>query len=188
MKTCSVPDCAKSAKAKNLCSMHFARLKRHGDVHIVHRDVGGPHAFAVSAAASQTDDCIMWPFSRLKNGYGHIRTAGKSMNAHRYVLSLVSPPPSSGCFVAAHKPLACHNRACVNPRHLRWATPKENAKDTEIDGTKLLGERTNNVRLTSSDILKIRNDDRTEKEIAADFDVSAATIGRVRRRENWSWL
>jgi hypothetical protein len=55
--------------------------------------------------------------------------------AHRYVLTLTAGPPPFPRAVAAHAPLVCHNPACVNPRHLRWASQAENAADMKIDGT-----------------------------------------------------
>jgi len=75
-----------------------------------------------------------WPWRGGRRGgaagktYGsfHLRL-GRDIGAHRMALVLtVGPAPRRGLH-AAH---SCHNRTCVNPAHLRWATQRENLKDS----------------------------------------------------------
>jgi hypothetical protein len=89
---------------------------------------------------------------------------------------------------AAHAPGICHNRACVNPHHLRWATIAENHADKIIDGTHARGERHPMVKLTAADVLAIRSSDRRGRALASEFGVHEATISDIRTRKTWAWL
>lgn len=92
--------------------------------------------FCVWAAKQVTDECIEWPYSLTPNGYTRTVYNGVRTSAHRVTLELAGGPPPTPEHFAAHAPLICHNPKCVNPRHLRWATPKENVHDKAIDGTR----------------------------------------------------
>lgn len=72
--------------------------------------------------------------------------------------------------------------------NLRWATPKENMLDRVIHGTANRGERHGMSKLTREDVLCIRQDQRKRSEIAKQYGILAATVGRIKRRMDWSWL
>ena len=154
--TCEVHGCNEEASRRRLCVAHYKRLLRHGSpVAGANRRAkrGAPVAFIAEAAASQTDDCIIWPFATDKDGYGKL---GRSGRAHREVLKITKGPAPSEKHEAAHLPLACHNPSCVNPRHLRWATVSENSQDRFLDGTDCCGERGGNTKLSEVEIGEIR--------------------------------
>ena len=88
----------------------------------------------------------------------------------------------------AHEPLVCHNPLCVNAEHLREAPRHENNADREIDDTNPKGERNAMAKLTEEDVMAIRDDPRTEKEIATDYGIGSVQVGRIKRRERWGWL
>jgi hypothetical protein len=132
---CSLTGCGRHVVGQGLCKRHYIRMRRHGDPlggQETHR--GDPRAFFLAAASSQQDDCIEWPFSK-SMGYGEMWVDGKKQKTHRAMLLLVKGEPPDPDMMAAHAPVICHSRSCINPRHLRWATSSENALDMGLDGT-----------------------------------------------------
>lgn len=71
--------------------------------------------------------CWEWQGSQSKNGYGRF---GKRL-AHRVAHELCIGSIPEG-FVVHHK---CHNRSCVNPKHLEARTLKDNVRDAIERGT-----------------------------------------------------
>lgn len=89
--------------------------------------------FAQYAATYTGDDCLAWPYGRDGRGYGALSIKRKSYVASRVVCELAHGPAPEGKTQAAH---SCGNGhlGCVNPRHLRWASPKENMQDAVAHG------------------------------------------------------
>lgn len=67
-------------------------------------------------------DCLLWPYSPSPAGYGRVWIDGASRWAHQYAYEVAYGPAPRGMMIDH----ACHNRACVNPDHLRLATAGEN--------------------------------------------------------------
>lgn len=149
---------------------------------------GAPLAFIDRAVASSTDDCIVWPFARTGKGYGKLYVGGRLYGAHRLVLERTAGPAPAAGMAAAHTPGICHNRACVNPRHLRWATVAENHADKVVDGTHSRGEQHGSAKLTAAQVLAILKDKRLGTVIAAELGLSPTAIYHIRRGQNWAWL
>ena len=87
--------------------------------------------------------------------------------------------------MALHEPQACHNPACINPKHLRWGLPKENTADRLIDGTAAIRERNPAAKLTTDDVSRIREDNRVHRLIARDYGVSRSQISRIKKGVAW---
>jgi hypothetical protein len=67
--------------------------------------------------------CWGWAASiHPQQGYALFWLQGKTHGAHRVAYTLANGPIPPGMFVDH----ACLNRGCVNPGHLRLATPKQN--------------------------------------------------------------
>lgn len=69
--------------------------------------------------------CWLWTAGKNNRGYGSIRVAGKPCGAHRFAYELLVGPIPEGLYIDH----ICHNRACVNPAHLRSVTQKQNLEN-----------------------------------------------------------
>jgi hypothetical protein len=82
----------------------------------------------------------------------------------------------------------CHNDGNQqNNRleNLRWDTPKNNHADKLKHGTSNTGERCNWAKLTKAQVIAIRADTRTQKEIAAEYGVQQSQISRIKNGVRW---
>jgi len=72
----------------------------------------------------RTDGCWIWQGSRDQKGYGHMRSNGKMLKAHR--ISFAAHHGEPGDMLVDH---ICHNASCVNPEHLRLVDHKQNGEN-----------------------------------------------------------
>jgi hypothetical protein len=100
----------------------------------------------------KTEACWNWTGHLIKNGYGRIVREGKQTVAHRASYEhFVSPIPAG--MDIDH---ICHNRACVNPEHLRPVTRKQNCENltgayrNSKSGVRGVTQRKNRWRATVS--------------------------------------
>lgn len=137
----------------------------------------------------ETDDCILWPHGKSSNGYGQIWVSGQQASTHRLSCEMAhGAPPTPEHTGAAH---SCRNRHCLNPRHLRWATPTENQNDRIKDGTSIRGERHGMAKLTEFDVRAICHYVKcgTQQKVLADhFGVTQTQISRIVHRKSWTHL
>lgn len=134
-----------------------------------------------------TEDCWLWNGLRDKDDYGQIRKEGKMVKVHRLSLEWSLGRPIGEGLVTRHK---CRNRNCVNPEHLEEGTIAENNADKIRDGTSIgpRGTKHGSCKLTEDQVLAIREDQRTQKEIAIDYGITHHTVSDIKIGKSWGWL
>ncbi len=189
---CLVTDCCEPCVARGYCSTHYRKFMYHGDPLAGRRKKpakkGEPLQWLLDHIAhADKDACLTWPFATFPNGYGLVVKDGASYGAHRYMCELVNGEPLSPDLFAAHS-CGKGRDACVNPHHLRWATPQENTLDRHEHGTMMLGESHPNVKLTTEQVGEIRAIGRSmkQRDLAKLYGVCKSTIGNIVRGEHWS--
>jgi|SRR5882724_6627745 len=132
------------------------------------------------------DECWKWKGPRIK-GYGQFWISQSSRLAHRASwLLMVGDIPTGQCVL--HR---CDTPACVNPRHLFLGTQLENIADCISKGRNVRGETQGRSKVTSSQVLKIRELRRSgvkTEAIAKEFGVSHDCVRAIVRRTRWKHL
>jgi len=83
----------------------------------------------------------------------------------------------------------CHNDGNPQNNHwsnLRWDTPKNNHADKVRHGTTNRGERCGTAKLTLEQVRAIRQDNRLQRIIAAEYGVKDNTISRIKSGKRWA--
>ena len=124
---CSIEGCDKPVKARGWCNRHWLRWDRHGDPlgGGVYRE-GGALEDRFWRHVQKTDGCWFWQAALNDSGYGIISYKNRHIRAHRFSWEAHNGKIPDGLQID-HQ---CRNRQCVNPAHLRIATPKQNAENT----------------------------------------------------------
>lgn len=142
----------------------------------------------VRLQAQETDDCVLWPYAADKHGYGRIKVGSHTTLVTRLSCAMAHGQPPTPKHQAAH---SCHTPACFNPRHLRWATPAENAADKVNDGTSRRGVPKWNSKVTADDVRLIRYQvakGTPQSVFAKHFGLSSGAVSNIVSGKDWSWL
>lgn len=143
---------------------------------------GEPERFLRSLVGHSGLQCIPWPFCVDHEGYGIAIVSGRQKKASRHICILAHGAPPFARAEAAHR---CGNRACVNPRHIRWRTAIENSKDKFNHGTVLRGEQIARAALSATDVIAIRESEQSGYALAKRYSVSTTCIYSIRHRRTW---
>lgn len=125
--------------------------------------------------------CWGWTGDTSTTGYAEFGVDGRRIRANRfsYVLHTGWQP---GELSVCH---SCDNRQCTNPAHLFTGTIAENTEDRDAKGRVQQGSEHYKARLTEDDVRAIRASDKSDEEIAKDYDTGATHIRKIRERTFW---
>lgn len=134
----------------------------------------------------KTAQCWNWTGGINTYGYGCFRGGDqKNHRAHRAAYRLYVGEIPKGKIIMH----ICDNRKCVNPKHLKVGTHRQNTIDMHQKGRwpDRKGVKHPLAKLKESDIPTIRAiaNQKSHEEIAKLYGVTASTIGSVTRNETW---
>lgn len=180
-KVCEIYGCNKPVIAKNLCNSHYRKNIKYGNPEEKRQSSKDDiRMFLAQALKSNHDQCIPWPFGMNGAGYGVFQKDGTKWLAHRYIATEKHGPPPSDSHDAAHAPIKCHNRSCINPNHVFWATRKENLSHRKDDGTFINGDDHASTVVSDADVKKIRNSKKSQSDLAKEYKVSQPHISKIK--------
>ena len=113
--------------------------------------------------------CWIWTGVIARDGYGRIQVFGIHKKPHRLTFEAIHGPIPDGMQLDH----LCRSRACMRPDHLEIVTQAENSR------------RGINTKLTKEQVSLIRSDTRVHREIAQEYDISAAHVSRIKCHVNW---
>lgn len=187
-RTCSFGGCGKTLtthSARGLCTGHYQQWKRGEDLRALE-----PRNFLVPWMLEhvdyQGDDCLKWPGSPKPDGRGCVKWNGRNVNAHRQMCILAHGEPPEGKPEATH---SCGNGhlGCVNPKHLRWGSDKDNKADMLAHGTRVRGERQGASKLTTDAVREIRSLSGrvSQSQLAKRYGVTQSSVWKIIHRLHW---
>lgn len=133
---CSVDTCERSAIARGLCGMHWARWRKGKSLtEKSDKEMTLSERFWSRVDKRSDDKCWLWAGSTRGNGkfqYGTIHNGRNTISAHRasYAMKHGAIPDLSEADIRGtcirH---TCDNTLCVNPNHLIPGTHTDNMRD-----------------------------------------------------------
>lgn len=81
----------------------------------------------------------------------------------------------------------CDHSRCVNPAHLFLGSQQENVRDRDRKGRQasVRGSMQGQAKLTEAQVVVIRGDKRSLREIAAEYRVDKSLISMIRLNKIW---
>jgi hypothetical protein len=141
-----------------------------------------------------------WEWTRgINSGYGTLRVNKNPILAHRFSLQLYLRRPIEREIEVRHM---CHNPKCINPQHLKEGTHSQNMADM-VDANrqakgeylsarckiairdKIYGENNGKSKLTTEQVVGIRNSDKSALELSKIYGVSRTQISRIIKGISW---
>ena len=143
--------------------------------------------FWAKVSVASENACWEWQASKNQKGYGQMTIGIRPFAAHRISYTIHYGQIPKELFVCHH----CDNRTCVNPKHLFLGTPKDNTQDMVRKGRACIGERNASTKLTTADVLEIRQLASTghvsQKEISDRFGISRGAVGGICKGLRWKY-
>jgi ATP/maltotriose-dependent transcriptional regulator MalT len=120
-------------------------------------------------------------------GYGCVRFNGAKLPAHRAAYLVFKGEIPAGLFVRH----LCHNRLCIEPKHLEVGTQFDNLQDSVKDKRFQWGENHHNAKLTCEDVQALRHliaAGLSNVDIAQVFKISHVQVANIRHGKLWQHL
>ena len=131
-----------------------------------------------------SDECLLWPWSTDRAGYGQVWFEGRLARAHKaaYKIKHGDLPLPLGRHI-------CNVRGCCSPKHIIPGTQAQNIQDTMAANRHMKGEAVHTAVLKEADIPVIckryAKGDVTMGDLARDYQVSDTSISSVIRGISW---
>lgn len=140
--------------------------------------------FSKISTTPTSEGCLEWLASRDRAGYGQFHINRKPFKPHRvaYFLAAGIDPAELCC---CHH---CDNPSCCNAAHIFLGTSTENTADRTKKGRSAnqKGEANRQSKLTEAQVIVIRSDTRSLREIAIDYGVAQTLISKIKLRKRWA--
>lgn len=135
--------------------------------------------------SSDPDACWEWKACIGRHGYGQITYKNKAYLAHRLSFLFHNGYLPEN-LVVCHK---CDNPPCVRPDHLFLGTKKDNSMDASRKGRYQYREKLTRDQVL--EILRMRSEGKTQREIGLAFGLHAVTIHYItsgKRYSRWTGI
>jgi hypothetical protein len=116
-----------------------------------------------------------------KDGYPRVKRFNKHLRMSRYIYSIINGEIEKGLIILH----SCDNPNCINPKHLRVGTTRENNIEAVSKGRNCIGDKNSQSKLTKEDVEKIRKDNRKSSTIAREYNVYQSTISDIKAYRTW---
>lgn len=190
MEFCAFPGCdnPKSKKAaKGLCNSHYWQMHKGRELTPLSYRRNRCVPWLEAHVDHNEDECLIWPFQRNPSGYASVKVKGKQSGACPVMCEMAHGPKPSPLHEAAHSCGKGHE-GCINPKHLRWATKKENAADKKLHGTHIMGEKAPWAKLTEDDVREIRalQGVLSQSQVGKLWGIKGSTVFKIFHRQRWA--
>lgn len=142
------------------------------------------------------NDCWLWRGEKNTEGYGRL-VVKENIERAKYFAHRLSYCIDVGLQlsdITGYQILhSCDNPPCVNPKHLRAGTPKDNTADMYKRGrnANFKGEKHAQHKLTDAQVVEIRelaSRGVPRRAIAKEFGVTNKVISFIHHRKSWSHI
>ncbi len=128
------------------------------------------------------DACMEWTAGINYYNYSQFTIGGTHYLGHRFIYECFNGPVDFDLVVRHY---VCNNPSCVNPKHLKIGTQKENIEDMMLAGR----QSKNTEYLNKKQVLEIKEllDSGVKiKIIAEKFNIHIQSVSNIRRGNYWS--
>jgi hypothetical protein len=126
-------------------------------------------------------ECLIWSGTKSSSGYGNMSIKGRHSVAHRFSWEIANGRCIPAGMFVLH---SCDRKLCVNPKHLRVGTAKENTHEMFARGRDGWSTGSVKTKLSLADAAEIRRLvalGARPRDLAARFGVCADHVSLVAR-------